>query len=94
MIDGLPLPFVSNVLTPFANSSPSWLAICRRCSTTIRTGLHGYDPGQRLREALCAVGNVTVRGWAPESAESEALHPGNYGRGVPTSSLTIERVHR
>ncbi|WP_063738385.1 trehalose-phosphatase [Mycobacterium tuberculosis] len=46
---------------------------------------HGYDPGQeRLREALCAVGNgyLGSRGCAPESAESEAHYPGTYVAGV------------
>ncbi|MCV7053267.1 trehalose-phosphatase [Mycobacterium heidelbergense] len=45
----------------------------------------GYDPsGERLREALCTVGNgyVATRGCAPESAASEAHYPGTYAAGV------------
>jgi alpha,alpha-trehalase len=45
----------------------------------------GYDPnGERLREALCTVGNgyVATRGCAPEAAASEAHYPGTYATGV------------
>ena len=44
-----------------------------------------YDPGdERLREALCAVGNgyVVSRGCAPESQASDAHYPGTYIAGV------------
>jgi alpha,alpha-trehalase len=45
----------------------------------------GYDPGyERLREALCTVGNgyVATRGCAPEAVASEAHYPGTYAAGV------------
>ncbi|MEB3981533.1 trehalose-phosphatase [Mycobacterium sp. 663a-19] len=45
----------------------------------------GYDPNsERLREALCTVGNgyVATRGCAPEAAASEAHYPGTYASGV------------
>ncbi len=45
----------------------------------------GYDPNyERLREALCTVGNgyVATRGCAPEAAASEAHYPGTYAAGV------------
>ncbi|WP_443677752.1 trehalose-phosphatase [Mycobacterium interjectum] len=45
----------------------------------------GYDPTyERLREALCTVGNgyVASRGCAPEAAASEAHYPGTYASGV------------
>ncbi len=45
----------------------------------------GYDPtNERLREALCTVGNgyVATRGCAPEAAASEAHYPGTYATGV------------
>ncbi|WP_406815393.1 trehalose-phosphatase [Mycobacterium sp. M23085] len=44
-----------------------------------------YDPNdERLREALCTVGNgyVATRGCAPEAAASEAHYPGTYATGV------------
>ncbi len=39
---------------------------------------------ERLREALCTVGNgyVATRGCAPEAAASEAHYPGTYAAGV------------
>jgi alpha,alpha-trehalase len=45
----------------------------------------GYDPAnERLREALCTVGNgyVATRGCAPEEAASEVHYPGTYAAGV------------
>ncbi len=45
----------------------------------------GYDPRhERLREALCTVGNgyVATRGCAPEAAASDAHYPGTYATGV------------
>lgn len=48
----------------------------------------GYDPQQeRLREALCTVGNgyVATRGCAPEAAASDAHYPGTYATGVYNS---------
>lgn len=45
----------------------------------------GYDPQyERLREALCTVGNgyVATRGCAPEATASEAHYPGTYATGV------------
>ena len=45
----------------------------------------GYDPtNERLREALCTVGNgyVATRGCAPEATASEAHYPGTYATGV------------
>jgi alpha,alpha-trehalase len=45
----------------------------------------GYDPkNERLREALCTVGNgyVATRGCAPEAAASEMHYPGTYATGV------------
>ncbi|OBG32674.1 trehalose-phosphatase [Mycobacterium sp. E3198] len=45
----------------------------------------GYDPQyERLREALCTVGNgyVATRGCAPEAAASDAHYPGTYATGV------------
>ncbi len=45
----------------------------------------GYDPKyERLREALCTVGNgyVATRGCAPEAAASEAHYPGTYATAV------------
>ncbi len=48
----------------------------------------GYDPKyERLREALCTVGNgyVATRGCAPEAAASEAHYPGTYATGVYNS---------
>jgi alpha,alpha-trehalase len=45
----------------------------------------GYDPkNERLREALCTVGNgyVATRGCAPEAAASEVHYPGTYATGV------------
>ena len=45
----------------------------------------GYDPKyERLREALCTVGNgyVATRGCAPEAGASEAHYPGTYASGV------------
>ncbi len=44
-----------------------------------------YDPNsERLREALCTVGNgyVATRGCAPEAAASESHYPGTYAAGV------------
>ena len=40
--------------------------------------------GERLREALCTVGNgyVATRGCAPEAAASEVHYPGTYATGV------------
>lgn len=45
----------------------------------------GYDPGrERLREALCTVGNgyLATRGAAPETADSENHYPGTYLAGL------------
>jgi alpha,alpha-trehalase len=45
----------------------------------------GYDPKyERLREALCTVGNgyVATRGCAPEAVASETHYPGTYATGV------------
>lgn len=45
----------------------------------------GYDPRrERLREALCTLGNgfVATRGAAPESVASPAHYPGTYAAGV------------
>jgi len=45
----------------------------------------GYDPQyERLREALCTVGNgyVATRGCAPEAAASDSHYPGTYTAGV------------
>lgn len=45
----------------------------------------GYDPGrEKLREALCTVGNgyLAVRGAAPESRAGEHHYPGMYVAGV------------
>jgi alpha,alpha-trehalase len=45
----------------------------------------GYDPdNERLREALCTVGNgyVATRGCAAEAAASEVHYPGTYAAGV------------
>jgi alpha,alpha-trehalase len=45
----------------------------------------GYDPKyERLREALCTVGNgyVATRGCAPEAPASDAHYPGTYATGV------------
>lgn len=45
----------------------------------------GYDPRyERLREALCTVGNgyVATRGCAPEAAASETHYPGTYASGI------------
>lgn len=45
----------------------------------------GYDPRrERLREALCTLGNgyVATRGAAPESTASPAHYPGTYAAGV------------
>jgi len=59
----------------------------------------GYEPKyERLREALCTVGNgyVATRGCAPEAAASDAHYPGTYATGVYNSlcdriaGLTIE----
>lgn len=44
-----------------------------------------YDPNdERLREALCTVGNgyVATRGCAPEAEASESHYPGTYAAGV------------
>ncbi len=45
----------------------------------------GYDPtSERLREALCTVGNgyVATRGCAPEAAACDIHYPGTYATGV------------
>ncbi|HTX93936.1 MAG TPA: trehalose-phosphatase [Mycobacterium sp.] len=45
----------------------------------------GYDPGsERLREALCTVGNgyIATRGCAPETVASQSHYPGTYAAGV------------
>jgi trehalose-phosphatase len=45
----------------------------------------GYDPGlERLREALCTVGNgyFATRGCAPESSAGGVHYPGTYAAGV------------
>jgi alpha,alpha-trehalase len=45
----------------------------------------GFDPGtERLREALCTLGNgyVATRGAAPECGAGEWHYPGTYGAGV------------
>lgn len=45
----------------------------------------GYQPDdERLREALCTVGNgyVATRGCAPEASASEVHYPGTYAAGV------------
>ena len=44
----------------------------------------GYDPpGERLREALCTLGNgyFATRGAAPESAADAVHYPGTYVAG-------------
>jgi trehalose/maltose hydrolase-like predicted phosphorylase len=45
----------------------------------------GYDPpGERLREALCTLGNgyIATRGSAPEATAGPAHYPGTYAAGV------------
>jgi trehalose-phosphatase len=49
------------------------------------TSFEGYDPDtERLREALCVVGNgyIATRGCAPESQASDVHYPGTYVAGV------------
>ncbi|WP_019926523.1 trehalose-phosphatase [Nocardia sp. BMG111209] len=59
---------------PELAASPSWLLT-----------YDGYDPGtERLREALCTVGNgyLATRGAAPESLAGEHHYPGTYVAGI------------
>lgn len=97
VIDGLPLPFVSNVLTPFANSSPSWLAICRRqCSTTIR-GLWSSTATTPARSGCvkrCArwATATWVRGAAhPNQRKARHITRAPMWPGCTTSSLTTSK---
>ncbi|MGO9928069.1 MAG: trehalose-phosphatase [Mycobacterium sp.] len=83
----------------FGLESPSEVAeFVRRLATDLETAAkpgddweliyEGYDPtNERLREALCTVGNgyVATRGCAPEATASEpsgAHYPGTYAAGV------------
>ena len=87
---------------PFSLTNPS--AVCefvRRLAADLENTVgqpddpwelvyEGYDPKyERLREALCTVGNgyVATRGCAPEAVASEAHYPGTYAAGVYNTLL-------
>lgn len=63
-----------------------WLARQRATSTVAWTyTFEGYDPpSEKLREALCTVGNgyFATRGAAPESKAGQVHYPGTYAAGV------------
>jgi alpha,alpha-trehalase len=71
----------------FLDRAADWLAYHQpRASTEAWTfTFEGYDPpSEKLREALCAVGNgyFATRGAAPESKASQIHYPGTYAAGV------------
>lgn len=70
----------------FARRGANWLAYQRETSSSGWTyTFDGYDPAdEKLREALCTVGNgyFATRGAAPESAAGQVHYPGTYAAGV------------
>ncbi len=70
----------------FARRGGNWLAYERETHTHGWTfTFEGYDPpNEKLREALCTVGNgyFGTRGAAPESKAGQVHYPGTYAAGV------------
>ena len=70
----------------FLRRGGSWLAYEQQTSNEAWTlTFDGYDPPQeKLREALCTVGNgyFASRGAAPESKAGQVHYPGTYAAGV------------
>lgn len=97
VIDALPLPFVSNVLTPFANSSPSWLAICRRQASAPIRGLWSSTATTPARSGCvkrCArwATATWVRGAAhPNQRKARHIIRAPMWPGCTTSSLTTSK---
>lgn len=70
----------------FLHRGGRWLARMQQASTVAWTYTYeGYDPpSEKLREALCTVGNgyFATRGAAPESKAGQVHYPGTYAAGV------------
>ncbi|KAA1250162.1 trehalose-phosphatase [Mycobacterium simiae] len=70
----------------FVRRGARWLAYERETHSRGWTlTFEGYDPpNEKLREALCTVGNgyFATRGAAPESKASQVHYPGTYAAGV------------
>ena len=70
----------------FVRGGAHWLAYQRETSGTAWSfTFEGYDrPNEKLREALCTVGNgyFATRGAAPESKADQVHYPGTYAGGV------------
>jgi alpha,alpha-trehalase len=75
-----------NEVSEFLWRGGNWLAYEQKTSDEAWTvTFDGYDPhGEKLREALCTVGNgyFATRGAAPESKAGEVHYPGTYAAGV------------
>ena len=73
-------------VSEFVRRGANWLAYQRETSRTAWSfTFEGYDrPNEKLREALCTVGNgyFAVRGAAPESKADQVHYPGTYAGGV------------
>ncbi len=71
---------------PFLRRGGDWLAYEQQTSDEAWTLTYeGYDPPtEKLREALCTVGNgyFATRGAAPESRAGQIHYPGTYAAGV------------
>jgi len=70
----------------FLRRGANWLAYEQRTlKETWTFSFEGYDPpSEKLREALCTVGNgyFATRGAAPESKAGQVHYPGTYAAGV------------
>ena len=70
----------------FLRRGGNWLAYEQQTfNETWTFTFEGYDPpGEKLREALCTVGNgyFATRGAAPESKAGQVHYPGTYAAGV------------
>ena len=70
----------------FLRRGGNWLAYEQKDSDEAWTlTFEGYEPsGEKLREALCTVGNgyFATRGAAPESKAGQVHYPGTYAAGV------------
>ncbi len=70
----------------FVRRGANWLAYDRETAETAWSfTFEGYDPpSEKLREALCTVGNgyFATRGAAPESKAGQVHYPGTYAGGV------------
>ncbi|MFZ0833228.1 MAG: trehalose-phosphatase [Mycobacterium sp.] len=70
----------------FVRRGANWLAYEREMTDTAWSfTFEGYDPpSEKLREALCTVGNgyFATRGAAPESKAGQVHYPGTYAGGI------------